>query len=156
MGFFLGKTTVSELARLGKRAISIDKSTGQPYLYYTINGQNVWYDERSGLSSYYHISSGDMIPLKWWTLGMLWDKSYNQWIALADEFGWGIKILNEPTLKIYNGRKYFHANVIFSYNADGIGYSIELDFYYSKGLRTSDKNTLSSIGVSTGSQDEIE
>jgi len=78
---------------------------------------------------------------------MSFEKSYDEWINLAKEYGWTVKITKSPEIRIYSGHNTFVAKIEFSYRNYGVSYSIYLDFNYSTGTKTTDKNTLYSIWI---------
>jgi hypothetical protein len=57
-------------------------------------------------------------------------------------------VAKRPQIRIYNGNNTFSANLWLLYVADDIPYKIELNFDYSKGTTTADRNTLYSVNVS--------
>lgn len=149
-GVTLGVTTVDELRRIGSRATLIDKNTNQPYQYYVVNGINVWYHSYTYANSYYitkPYSGPDTMPPKWKTAGLSFDKSYNEWIALANSYGWNVKVTKEPHVGKYQNRDTFVANVELTYPANNVSHTVTLNFNYSNFTRASDKNTLYSISV---------
>ncbi|MCL1958944.1 MAG: hypothetical protein FWF68_05030 [Spirochaetes bacterium] len=144
-GVTLGKTTVNELMKLGKRSTNIDKDTNQPYLYYVINGINVWYDDKTNLASHYYITHSGKLPEKWVKAGMSLEYSYDQWLDFAKKNNLSVQVTKSPQTGTYNGHSTFIAELVLSYTAEGISYVIDLDFNYSEGTKTSDKKTLYSI-----------
>jgi len=146
-GVTLGKTTVNELMRLGKRTTTIDDRTNQPYLCYEINGIDVWYDEKTNLAERYYITYYKKIPDKWASTGMSLENSYDQWLDYARRNNMGVQVKKNPQTGTYSGHSTFIAELELSYTAEGILYEIELDFNYSNGTKTSDRNTLYSIRV---------
>jgi hypothetical protein len=151
-GVTLGKTTVKELAQRGKRSTHIDNSTGQPYLYYTINGINFWYDDKTGLSDHLSLYHRDNMPKEWQSAGLSWEKSYDEWLAWAIKSGMDIKVVESPTTKrrdnINGGKPSFSARVeIIFTSKSNIPYRMTLNFDYSSGTTSRDKNTLYSISV---------
>ncbi|MDR0501998.1 MAG: penicillin-binding protein activator LpoB, partial [Treponema sp.] len=145
-GVTIGVTTVEELKRLGTRATNIDSNTKQPYHYYIINGVNVWYHSYNYAQNYY-IYRSNKIPPKWEAAGLTFDKSYNEWIALANSYGWNVRVSKEPQVGKHQNRDTFVAALVFTYTANNILHTIELNFNYSNFTRASDKNTLYSISV---------
>jgi len=146
-GVTLGKTTVSELAKLGKRTTTINKNTNQPYLYYEINGMEVWYDEKTNLADHYFRLYYEKLPDKWVSAGMSFEYSYDQWLDFAKRNNLSVQVKKNPQTGTYRGQSTFIAELVLSYTAEGILYEIDLDFNYSDGTKTSDKNTLYSIWV---------
>jgi hypothetical protein len=146
-GVTLGKTTVEELAKLGTRTVRINSRTNQPYNYYIVKGQNVWYSEVSGLAIFYSITHTGVLPEKWILLGMSFENSYNQWIDFAKANNLDILVVKKPQKEIYQDHDTFTAKLELLYTADGFTYAIELDFKYSKGTTTVDNNTLYNISV---------
>jgi len=146
-GVTLGKTTVKELEKLGTRTTKINSRTNKPNNYYIVKGQNVWYDERSGLASHYHIVHNGALPEKWVLLGMSFENSYDQWLDFAKVNKLDTLVVKKPKKEIYDGHDTFVAILELLYKADGLSYKIKLDFSYLEGTTTSDNNTLYSIGV---------
>ena len=147
-GVTLGKTTVEELEELGTITIRINDRTNKPYNYYIINGQNVWYDEQSRLAEHYHIIHNEALPEKWVMLGMSFENSYDQWLDFAKDNKLFILVVKKPQKGTYRGHDTFIATLELLYKSDGLSYKISLNFNYSNGSTTSDKNTLYSINVS--------
>jgi len=146
-GVTLGKTTVQELEDLGARTLRINDRTNQPYTYYIVRGQNVWFDEDSGLAMRYNIVHTGTLPEKWISLGMSFENSYDQWLEFAQTYKLDVLVKRSPQKRVYRGHDTFSAELGLHYVADGIAYAIELNFNYSTGTETSDKNTLYSIRV---------
>jgi len=147
-GVTLGKTTVEELEQLGTRTLKINEDTNQPYNYYNVKDQNVWYDKKSGLADHYFISRTGVLPEKWTTLGMSFEHSYDKWLDFARANNFHVRPKIDPHKGIYRDRDTFIAQLWLFYTADGVSYKIVLDFNYSTGTTTEDNNTLYSIRVS--------
>jgi len=146
-GVTLGKTTVNELMRMGTRSRYIDDETSQPYLYYEVKGIEVWYDEKTNLADHYYIVNYERLPDKWVSTGMSFENSYDQWLDYARRYNLGVKVEKSPQKGSYDGHSTFVAELVFSYIAEGVLYEIELNFNYSDGDKSSDRNTLYSIRV---------
>ena len=146
-GVTLGKTTVKELEELGTRTLQVNNETNQRLNYYIVRGQNVWFDEITGLAMSYHIVKTGALPEKWVSLGMSFENSYDQWLEFAQTHKLDVVINKKPEKRFYRGYDTFTAKLELLYMAEGVSYKIELDFNYSRGTETSDKNTLYSIKV---------
>lgn len=145
-GVTLGKTSVSELARLGKRTSSFDKSAGDYYRCYEIAGFDFWYHNKDYAWNMY-LTHTDALPDKWANAGMSWGMSYNAWAELFRRKGCSIEEAVAPHVEDYSGHKAFTAQLLARYAADGVKYKILLDFSYSTGVSRSDPGTLYSIDV---------
>jgi hypothetical protein len=96
-GVVLGKTPTSQLEKIGSRTSSIDRTTGEPYFTYEVNGQDFSYDEESGIcSTMYLTRNTDKMPEQWQKLGLSWDNSYDQWLSVLRGLGYSIEITGEP------------------------------------------------------------
>ena len=91
MAITLGKTTKSEIAKLGHRTKSIDERTRQPYPLYVVRGINFWYDEESNVVGRLSIYHDKPLPKPWQELGFQWQKSYSDCLSLLKELGYSIK-----------------------------------------------------------------
>jgi hypothetical protein len=86
------------------------------------------------------------LPEKWVALGMSFNKSYDEWISLANKYNWDILVTKNPQPGKYKGHDTFIDRVKFSYISEGVTYEIELNFN-SEGAATTDRNTLYGIWV---------
>jgi hypothetical protein len=155
-GVTLGKTTTQELARLGKKATSINSSTGNPFRYYEINEINFWYNDAGVADSVYLTNSWmapDSMPERWQRLGWDWDLSYNSWIRLLRQQGYSITIVDSPRIIKKEGRDHFIAEIL-AVKRTGIPLEVKLEFgknildiVGNGGTSTDSKATLSSINV---------
>jgi len=145
-GVTLGKTTVEELEKLGTRTTSRSSKDNQPFPYFIVKGQKVWFNPRSGLAIQYDITRFEPIPQKWADLGMSFSNSYDQWFDFAKAHNLEVLVVKKPEKENRNGKEIFNATLWILYVADDISYRIELDFINAEGT-TSDKNTLSFIHV---------
>lgn len=144
-GVTLGKTTVQELARLGKRDDTIDDDTGDYFEDYIINGFEFWYD--NGVANHMYLTHSEKLPDKWENMGMAWQLSYDQWIVLLKQLGCEIKETEPPTIQEYRGHDSFFAAFKAVYSAGDIKYEIELEFKYSESTTRSASKTLYSLRV---------
>jgi hypothetical protein len=143
-GVTLGKTTVEQLAQLGERTTSIDKTTGLAYQSYVIREVDFWYN-KAGVASDMYIAKGiSSIPEQWRALGFDWDIPYNQWLALLRRLGYSITVEQSPRVVTYDGHDSFSARIVATKRAKPL---IKLDFNYNNGSKTDSKGTLYSISV---------
>jgi hypothetical protein len=110
-GITLGKTTVSEIAARGSRAATDDDS-GEPYLYYEVNGLDFWYDEESNIVDSMYITYTHPLPEPWKKLGFDWQKSYEQWLQLLQSLGYLTQITEEPHIQQWDGHDSFCAEIV--------------------------------------------
>ena len=156
-GVTLGKTTVNQLVRLGTRATDKDSSTGDYFKYYKVNGNNVWYDNKTNLANRYALFSisDKSMPEKWKIIGFDFKKSYDEWISLTQKYGWDINIIKQPEVIMDNGQPSFNAEIEFSYEADGLTNVVKLTFANGKGTTRSDRNTIWKIDVGISKIDQL-
>lgn len=151
-GATIGVTTVTELAKLGKRASGIFDETGEPFNYYQINGLNFWYDEDDGIfdrmSMIVSLAKNKM-PDEWKKLGLSWELSYNEWLDLLKRLQYSISIYTIPHLEEWRGYSSFRA-VVHAEKQTITPVRIELRFAYGKKTTsdfTDSPNTLYSIKI---------
>ena len=140
----LGKTSVNELARLGKINKYVDDETGRPLIRFYINGILFWCE--NGVANRFYINHRDPMPEKWKKLDFNWDKSYKEWLYLLDDLGYFIKVIKPPQVGVYDGHESFEAE-IEAFNQKEMDIKIEFCFKYSKEITTFSKGTLYTIRV---------
>ena len=146
-GIMLGKTTQSELASLGTRSKNIDSSTKEPYMYYTVNSVNFWYE--NSLADFMYITHYDVLPKQWEDCGFSWDLSYNEWKSMLESRGFIVTVSKTPEVKMYDNRETLSAELtaLLKVNEE-ISVKFKLKFNYGKGGSTVDsKGSVYSISV---------
>ncbi len=108
-GIMLGKTTESELATMGTRSKNIDSSTKEPYMYYTVNSVNFWYE--NSLADFMYITHYDVLPKQWEDCGFSWDLSFNEWKSMLESRGFMVSISKTPEVKTYDNRETLSAEM---------------------------------------------
>ena len=141
-GVTLGKTTKTELSKLGKKG-----SGSYAREYCVVKGYNVWFFKEKLAEQIYIVRNVYPIPEKWQALGMDYHRSYNDWIALARGAGWLVSVPEQPHLTEAKGVSTFNAKVKCYYRAGGLLYSVELQFDLGTGKTGSDQDTLYSVRV---------
>jgi len=146
-GIMLGKTTESELASMGTRSKNIDSSTKEPYMYYTVNSVNFWYE--NSLADFMYITHYDVLPKQWEDCGFSWDLSYNEWKSMLESRGFIVTVSKTPEVKMYDNRETLSAELtaLLKVNEE-ISVKFKLKFNYGKGGSTVDsKGSVYSISV---------
>ena len=131
-GCELGKTTVAELAKKGKK--------DPKYKLYVINNQNFWCFSGKVFDSMY-ITKHTWVP-EWKQKGYDPDLSYNRWMDLLKGQGYSIKVVEQPIVKDSS----LSAKVVAS-KSSPVRHDITLVFNYSKKKSLSDSGTLYSFDV---------
>ena len=134
-GCEIGKTTVKEMKKLGKKKWFED--------YYIINGRNFYYNKYTKVFDHMYISRYNWIS-EWEKLGYSPSLSYNEWISLLKSQGYEVKIIEAP--HVWQGSLYAR---LIAFRQTPIEHIIELDFRYSGCSNLTDKNTLFSFLIST-------
>ncbi len=142
-GVSLGQTSAAELARLGIRANSIDKSTGEPYQYYEVRRTNFWYDGSNVANRIYLARGIHPMPEPWRKLGLNWAHSFDEWLALLERLGFEVCVDGQPDTVQYRGHDSFFALV----RANQPPIRMMLDFNYNDGRSTESKETLYALTV---------
>ena len=147
-GITLGVSTVRDLRAAGVQCKSIDDDTGKPYLYYTVDGIDFWYDKDSGVVDYLPFSKGDMLHESLVAMGFDHDKSYNDWLKVLKDNGFEVTVAKKPTTDSYKGRKWLRAELKGTKTTPcGISLKIKLDFSWGKGRYVTDQKTLNGIYI---------
>lgn len=147
-GITLGVTTVDELAAVGVRCKSIDDDTGEPYLYYTVDGIDFWYDEKTRLVDYLPFSNGETFHERLVAMGFDHSKSYNQWYKVLENNGFDVVVAKKPTTGSYKGKRWLKAELKGTKTTPcGIKLKVKVDFSYGDGLRVTDKNTSNGVYI---------
>lgn len=142
-GVTLGKTTVEELARLGKRP---DKNIykGIWHNFFVVNGVNFFHYE-GNIAKGMSMTKYDKMPLPWQKLGFDFGLSYDGWLKLFASLGWEVKVLRQPKVVKYDFQKHN------SLNAEVVATSGEIEmrlvFDNGTGETTAASGTLYSLGV---------
>ncbi|MBR5965948.1 MAG: CHAT domain-containing protein [Treponema sp.] len=131
-GCELGKTTVEELARKGKK--------DPKYKCYEINGQNFWFFGGKVFDSMY-ITKYGWIP-EWKQIGYNPELSYEGWISFLKSVGYTVTIQEAPSVQ-----KGSFAAKISASKSTPIKHELRLNFNYSNKTKTSDSGTLYSLNV---------
>ncbi|MBQ6782195.1 MAG: hypothetical protein IJP62_13360 [Treponema sp.] len=143
-GCEIGKTTVKEMKKLGKKKWFEN--------YYIINDRLFWYDNDTKVFDHMYITRNSWIP-EWEERGYSPSLSYNEWISFLKSRGYDVKVKYPPKLQqqySYYSKTSLEATVV-ALNKFPIQHYIKLDFSYSGHTGLNDKNTLYSFMVSTGS-----
>ena len=147
-GISLGVSTVGDLRAAGVQCKNIDDDTGKPYLYYTVDGIDFWYDKDSGIVDYLPFSKGDKLHDSLVAMGFDQKKSYNDWLKVLKKNGFEVTVDKKPTIGSYKGKKWFKAELKgLKTTACGTELKIKLDFSWGDGRRASDRNTLNGIYI---------
>jgi hypothetical protein len=144
-GVTLGKTTVKELAKLGKHGSLIDDDTGQPYKYYVIGGMDFWYE--AGIAHRTCIYEHELMPEEWEALGFSWTNSYNTWWATLRKLGFSVRETKKPTVGRFQRHNCLEAE-LKAKKRTGVPLEIELRFGKSRGTSVDSPSTLYSLWVS--------
>jgi hypothetical protein len=152
-GIVLGKTSTSEIAKVGRRTETINEKTGKPYACYAVRGADFWYDETSRIVNSIFITGEDSLPQPWQKLGMRWEASYTQWFSLLKGMGYSIEVTKKPCVEEYDGHDSFTAE--FTAQKSGrYPHAIDLDFSLSRGTTTSSPKTLFSMNVGVSDDED--
>jgi len=143
-GITLGKTTVSELKKVGKHATNKDDN-GDFYNYYIVGHYNFWYGKEFAERMY--ITRSSKMPSLWRNCGFHWGKSYKDWKSLMEELDFAVTISRKPKTETYNNHRSFNAELKCQKQLNGNKITFYIDFAYSKGTRTNSRDTLYSISV---------
>ena len=135
----IGKTTVKEMKKLGKKKWGYD--------YYTINNQKFWYNKYTKVFDHMYITRNSWIP-EWEKLGYSPSLSYNDWITFLKSQGYEVKVVIAPHLEKWQGQDSLSAE-LRAFRQTPIEHIIELDFSYSGYSKFTDKNTLYSFRILT-------
>ncbi|VVS90616.1 serine/threonine protein kinase [Desulfoluna spongiiphila] len=147
-GITLGVSTVKDLRAAGVQCKSIDDDTGKPYLYYTVDGIDFWYDKESGVVDYLPFSKGDTLHDSLVAMGFDHDKSYNDWLEVLKKSGFEVTVTKKPTTGSYKGKKWLKAELKGTKTTlCGTEIKIKLDFSWGKGRRVTDRKTLNGIYI---------
>ncbi|MGE0699198.1 MAG: hypothetical protein AB7O57_08905, partial [Hyphomicrobiaceae bacterium] len=136
-GATLGRTTVAELAKLGK--LGCDKGC------YVIEGMNFWFHKEKIFGSMYFVTGGKF-PVAWTRLGLTFEKSYRDWLLQLENMAYRLKIEEAPHVETWNGKDSLKAVVVGS-STQGLPTEIKLDFRFSGRTGESDAGTLYSISI---------
>jgi hypothetical protein len=145
-GIVLGKTSTSEIAKIGHRTKTINEKTGKPYACYEVKGADFWYDETSKIVNSIFLTNGDSLPEPWQELGLRWEASYVEWFSLLKGMGYSIEVTLKPHIGGYDGHASFTAGFI-ARKTGPHAHKIEMDFSMSRGTKTSSPETLFSMDV---------
>ncbi|MBL7807868.1 MAG: toll/interleukin-1 receptor domain-containing protein [Saprospiraceae bacterium] len=142
----LGKTTLTELMRLGKiNTEAVNSRTGKPFEYVVINGMNFWYSNDKARGIY--ITYSNAMPMEWQELGFSWKLSYSGWKQLFESLGYKVIEVKPPKVVDYNGAPSFSANLHASYRMDDVLIIIEANFNYRRGTTIQDSGTLYALTI---------
>jgi hypothetical protein len=136
-GVTLGKTTVSELGRLGTK--------GKYFDYYKIRGFNFWY-ENNVASKMDLVQLEGKLPEIWTSLGFDWGLSFNKLTELLKLLGYSVNVTKSPMIKHYSGHDSFFADIEAT-KFSGIPTKIQFGFRYSKGTTADSLGTLYKMTV---------
>jgi len=144
-GITLGKTPEAELQRLGVRSKNND-TDGQPYKYYTIQGQNFWYE--NGVARHMYLVHTGAMPEQWRALGFDWNHSFRRWVEVLQGLGCSISFAKPPkTVPHYSGKHMSFEAELAAITPCESRYQIRLNFNYGNGTQVDDPDTLYSLSV---------
>jgi hypothetical protein len=83
-GIILGKTTASEIAKLGERFHDTN--------LYSVRGTNFFLNKESGRVDTILMSGGNCVPELWEKIGFRWQNSEDGWISWFREMGYTVKV----------------------------------------------------------------
>jgi len=145
-GVILGKTTVADLAWLGKRTTLTDNNTNQPYQIYIVNGTEFWYD--NNVADHMYLTKSDPMPKSWVDCGINWDLSYNELSTTLKDLGFELTIIKAPVSRTWKNRQALKAEVLATRKLNN---ELTVDFKFSFDYGFSDllsaPSTLYSLSV---------
>ncbi len=141
-GVTLGKTTVAELSKLGKRDELIDETTKERYANYKIEGVHFWYFE-TDVAYYMSIARHQKMPVQWQKVGFDFNLSYDEWTKLFANLGWNARIVEPPKVEKYENRDSLRAEIEVTSGE----LRLVLRFAYADGATTAAKGTLYDVTV---------
>lgn len=80
----LGKTTVDELAKLGKREAQ----------FTVVKGIDFWHEK--GVAHHIYLTNSRGMPCSWEQQGFDYELSYDGWLKLFEKLGWEVKVTQQP------------------------------------------------------------
>jgi len=96
-GITIGKTTIDQLAIIGKRTTTIDKTYNEPYKCYDVKDIGFWYD--TNIINQVFLVRSVPFPKQWEECGFNWNLSYNEWIRFLESNGYVVTMDQTPKLK---------------------------------------------------------
>ena len=144
-GVTLGKTTVAELASLGKRPAKRSGITGERPEYYLVRGMKFWYGGGNTAQSVY-LTDMDELPKKWVGLGLRWDVSYNELLGVLRRLGFTVEVADAPHVAVSEGSKSFRAKLVAS-KRGRVPLRIAFAFGSGAGTTADSKGTLYSMTI---------
>lgn len=106
-GITLGKTTWKQAEEMGHR-VKVWKDGPRRY----INVEGIIFSDNDGLGVFtsFILTLGDQdFPLSWKSMGFSWELSYEGWLALFDNLGYNVTIMEEPSRSEFMGHDSLHA-----------------------------------------------
>jgi TIR domain len=154
-GVIPGRTTQSEIAKIGQRTETIDDETGEPYRCYKVKGVDCWCFKTEKIVDQIFLTDNRPMPEFWQKLGLQWKNSYDQWLSVLENLGYSLKVEEGPHIEQWEGHDSFSAEVIG--RKEGLyPHKINLSFDYSRGTATDSPGTLFKITLDPLDEDGIE
>ena len=109
-GITLGKTTWSDVERLGYKIEIHQKNADRKKCSVRINNVDFWDHESDGVfSSVFWLPSNCDFPEQWSLMGFSWANSYDDWLKVFMRLGFMIKIIEAPQLENNSLKAMFEA-----------------------------------------------
>jgi hypothetical protein len=144
-------TTISEAIRLG--AIKDND-------YSVVDKEDISFIDinNDGIIDGIVFNNSDNMPKLWSDVfGFSWSLSYNEWLNLLKSLNFNIKVLNEPTIKIFDGQYRLSALISATSSTKKTEMNLVFDYgnYKNEGYSTTSANSLYKIvincyGIETG------